>query len=366
MKFITQLTLALFGLIAYGQTVSTITDGIFYDGLGQDSQSNIYCSNYAGTQVYKYDPGTDAVSLFADGFTTPNGIGITPDDTIYICEATANRISVYDTGANLITQYTGLNNPTGIKYDQTSGNLLWVSYNQSAIYSLDPDSGASTLLHEGMPLNGPSGITFIDGQTYISNYNNRKIFRFEADQSLTEIAQLPAGAASGNFCGFLSSSSTDLFATQLGEHRIYKIDPITTEVSPYAGSTRGSTDGALSEATFDFPNGILVDRSSGRIYVSEGGSSNLRIISDPLLNVQSNELDTIKVFPNPADKQISIESNKAPLEQLVIYDLNGRIVKKLNPRNKRVQIDISELAAGEYLIKIRSSEGIKTAKFLVK
>ncbi len=76
--------------------------------------------------------------------------------------------------------------------------MLQVSYNQSSLNILDPNTNETEIIIQGAPLNGPSGIAFIGDQTYISNYNDRKIFRLENDNSLTEIAQLPANAAQNN------------------------------------------------------------------------------------------------------------------------------------------------------------------------
>ena len=307
---------------AKAQTVSTVSDGIFYDGFGIDSTGKIYCSNYAGTQVFTYDPVTENVEEFATGLTTPNGIGVTPDDEIYVCEATANRITVFDTNGNQINQFTGLNNPTGIKHVATTGELLWVSYNQSAIYTLNPETGESTLLTSGAPLNGPSGISFIDGQTYISNYNDRKIFRFEDNQSLIEIAQLPAGASQNNVCGFSAAFGDKIYATQIGEHRIYEIDPETGAVVLFSGSSIGNDDGDVDEATYNFPNGILSDDSKNRMYVSDAGTSNLRIIDDVNLDVDAlAKADiSIQLYPNPVKDVFYVNffgiKLKAPCENL--------------------------------------------------
>ena len=77
MKKITTLLLAfVFMLSVSGQTVSTVTEGIFEDGLSVNSQGVVYGSNFTGSNVYAYDDASGTVSVFADGFVRPNGLDI--------------------------------------------------------------------------------------------------------------------------------------------------------------------------------------------------------------------------------------------------------------------------------------------------
>ena len=126
MKDFIFLVFLTFYLSGFAQTVSTVADGLYYDGLAVDNNGMVYGSNFIGDQVYKYDPTSEVVSLFVDGLTTPNGIAIGEDGAVYVCEASANRISVFDSSGAPITQYTGINNPTGIKYLEASDEFLWV------------------------------------------------------------------------------------------------------------------------------------------------------------------------------------------------------------------------------------------------
>ena len=85
-KKITLFALLSMADISFSQTVSTVTSGNFYDSIGQDSQGNIYCSDFFGDSVFKY--GTNgAVTTFASGFTNPNGLAVNGQDEIFICDA---------------------------------------------------------------------------------------------------------------------------------------------------------------------------------------------------------------------------------------------------------------------------------------
>ncbi|MFC4633604.1 T9SS type A sorting domain-containing protein [Dokdonia ponticola] len=372
MKTMTTLWILLCTILMHAQTVTTVPEGIFYDGFGITSNGDVYCSNFQGNEVFKYEFATGNVTTFATGFTNPNGIGVTEDDHIYICEAGGGTIHIYNTNGEVLDTITGLNNPTGVKYDAQEDRLLWVSYNQSSLNVLDPDTNETEILIQGAPLNGPSGIAFIGDQTYISNFNDRKIFRLEENNTLTEIAQLPASAAQSNRLGFLTSKGDFLYGTQIGEHRIYQINPETGEVNLFAGSTAGNADGDLETATFNFPNGILGDDINDRIYISDVGTSNLRVIENVSLNVDAfaKADPTIHLFSNPQSDTISIKGKLVNAETYTIdvYTSSGQLIKKTEGTIQGglfdTTLNVSSWSKGVYLVKIQAGETVITRKVI--
>ena len=372
MKTISTICLLLFFMTSQAQTVSTVTEGAFLDGFGITSNGDVYCSNFQGNEVFKYEFSTGNVTTFATGFTNPNGIGVTDDDRIYICEAGGGTIHIYNTNGDVLDTVTELNNPTGVKYSAQEDDILWVSYNQSSLNVLDPDTNETQIVIQGAPLNGPSGIAFIGDQTYISNYNDRKIFRLEDDDTLTEIAQLPDGAAQNNFLGFLTSKGGSLYATQLGEHRIYRIDPETGDMFLFAGSTQGNTDGDLDTATFNFPNGILGDNINDRIYISDFATSNLRIIQNVSLSVNAfaKADTTIHLFSNPQSDTITIKGTlvKAETYTIYVYAASGQLIKTTKGIVQggllQTTLNASGWSKGVYLVKIQVGETVITRKVI--
>ncbi|MBQ0734894.1 hypothetical protein [Aquimarina celericrescens] len=257
-------------------TVETVIEGSFYDGLALDKQGNLYGSDFVGNTVYKMTPSRE-VTVFANGFVTPNGIGVNKNNEIYICDHFGNTIYKYTNDGTRLDSIPATT-PAGIKKVPGSEDMLFVEYNTNTINLLKND-GSIEKLFEGVPINGPAGIAFDKkGNTYIGNFLDRKIYKYK-DGAVTFIAQLPEGASGGNFLGFLTFAKGNLFATQLGEHKIYKINPNQeNDFEVFAGSIQGNTDGELSEATFNFPNGILASPNGKVLYVSDAGTSNLRII----------------------------------------------------------------------------------------
>ena len=107
------------------------------------------------------------------------------------------------------------------------------------------------------------------------------------------------------------------------------------------------------------------------IYAANGnsGSANQRWILEPVVQssqntVANSDIDTpfktanavnFKIWPNPAHNHLKVQLNTRdtiPNHPILLYDNQGRVVKKVNTNNgtRLFQINISQLAAGVYYI----------------
>ncbi len=73
----------------------------------------------------------------------------------------------------------------------------------------------------------------------------------------------------------------------------------------------------------------------------------------------------IRLFPNPAHNQITIESDHLIFEDIIIYNQLGQMVffKKI-PGQRQHQINIENLPRGIYFAKIHTNKGVLTKKVL--
>lgn len=79
------------------------------------------------------------------------------------------------------------------------------------------------------------------------------------------------------------------------------------------------------------------------------------------LNDIDNSQSKISIFPNPAQDYL-IFSNQKILDNVTVYDLNGRLIKTYQKIAK--SINVSSLEKGIYLIKIDTDEQTQTLKFI--
>ncbi len=72
-----------------------------------------------------------------------------------------------------------------------------------------------------------------------------------------------------------------------------------------------------------------------------------------------------ELFPNPAKDVLNINSAYA-IKEVEIYDALNRLVKRRKVNNKNIQIDISNLSAGSYVVKINTAKGSVKKKLIVE
>jgi len=87
------------------------------------------------------------------------------------------------------------------------------------------------------------------------------------------------------------------------------------------------------------------------------------------LNLSNYSIEEIFIYPNPASQTLILESDHLDLNKIEIYTMNG---KKVDPiqynleQGKKVLIDISSMANGQYILNVTSDNSIKTFSFTVK
>lgn len=77
------------------------------------------------------------------------------------------------------------------------------------------------------------------------------------------------------------------------------------------------------------------------------------------VNLSTNQLSfntEINIYPNPLHSILNINA-KENLQQLVIIDISGKMVKTYNVNANQIQLDLSDLSKGFYFLKISNTSG---------
>ncbi|MCX7985901.1 MAG: cellulase family glycosylhydrolase [Bacteroidales bacterium] len=89
-----------------------------------------------------------------------------------------------------------------------------------------------------------------------------------------------------------------------------------------------------------------------------------RIIFQFLTGVEINNITQMfNIFPNPASDQIYVRTSKTP-SSCFIYSIDGKLVATYPIDNTLVNLNISKLSAGIYLVKIKNSEASNTFRLI--
>lgn len=76
----------------------------------------------------------------------------------------------------------------------------------------------------------------------------------------------------------------------------------------------------------------------------------------------------LKVFPNPTTEKISVQLDKASATSKVsIYDLQGKLMKESEFVNQALlEMDVANIAAGSYMIKVKGANFLSSSIFVKK
>ncbi|CAN5407376.1 hypothetical protein BH09BAC5_BH09BAC5_14820 [soil metagenome] len=104
-----------------------------------------------------------------------------------------------------------------------------------------------------------------------------------------------------------------------------------------------------------------INHANGDGYVVKFG------MSEELVSTEQQELQhqsVLSVFPNPSSDYIIIESGSNA--KILIFDVDGRIVKQIFSENKITQINIADLPAGIYLIEVMADQIIRSSSRFIR
>jgi len=161
-----------------------------------------------------------------------------------------------------------------------------------------------------------------------------------------------------------------------GLRAVFFNDDNTGFVAGDSGSILRTTDGgvtwaALYGCTFNLLRSIFfVNSNTGYIAgcggtilnTTDGGGFGVGIEQ----NIQSN---SIEIYPNPANSRVTFSSNSnLPGENNIsIFNSTGRqlLSKKFRNQNK-IEMDVSQLTKGIYLVKMQTNAGVEARKLVIQ
>jgi endonuclease I len=86
-----------------------------------------------------------------------------------------------------------------------------------------------------------------------------------------------------------------------------------------------------------------------------------------LLSNQENDLDTIAVYPNPANEYFWVTNTTSfsETDNVILYDIQGRKVFSTALNNESIKIPVNNLNTGIYILKVSTQKGVVSKKISV-
>jgi len=128
-------------------------------------------------------------------------------------------------------------------------------------------------------------------------------------------------------------------------------------------------------ATYSFSGGSAVVSPSATTVYTVTGTSSVGCVSAPVTvtvqvivctGINANQIENVKVsiYPNPSNGLFTIESNTSEVKNIIVTDVNGKLIEKLNTQSQTQTLDIRKYDDGVYFIKVGTLYGDKTMKVI--
>ncbi len=357
---------------------TTVKMGAPY-GLAVDALNTVYVSDQENNVVYKITnsgimsiyAGVDTAGYSGDGgpanmakLNHPSSLSLDPYGNLYIGDAANNVIRKVATDGTITTfAGNGYGAGLGIGHGGYSG-----------------DGGAATAAR----LNYPEGVAAdAYGNVYIADASNNVIRKVNA----TGVISTYAGTGVAGFSGdggnataamlwFPAAVATDgpgnVFIADQGNNNIRKVGSAGT-ISTVAGNHAAGYSGDYHlavNALLNGPSGINID-GNGLLYIADQRNNVIRLVGpSSIINGvnQINGVQSLKVYPNPASTSINVEIPATTSGVAIsVIDMMGRVVisKTVGGTAQSLSIDLSNFAAGNYIIKMTSGEQVYREQIMI-
>jgi hypothetical protein len=112
----------------------------------------------------------------------------------------------------------------------------------------------------------------------------------------------------------------------------------------------------------------LTDSNAQQIFYTNGsygnGDSQKFSTEGFILGIGSNEIQAISIYPNPATTVLNIKN--AENSTIEVYNMLGQVLYTKSNISIDEQVEVSQLNAGTYFVKITNGDTVRTTKFLKK
>lgn len=290
-------------------------------GIAVSASGTVYVADYFNSKIRQITPDGDVTTLaggtwgYADGmgsaaqFDGPYKLAVDAQGNVFVGEAGNLRIRVVKPDGEVSTLAgdgsggewdgtgtdAGFGTFAGMAFD--ASGTLYVSSNNSSLRQVTADGVVTTVFASPSSTDGPAAEAGFSGprgvavdaagNTYVTETDNNLIRKITRDGVVSTFAGsgdagqdngIGDAASFNNPTGIAVDASGHVYVADSGNNVIRKITP-DGAVSTLAGSgSRGSTDGAGTEASFSNPVGIAVD-AAGNVYVADAWNSVIRKIT---------------------------------------------------------------------------------------
>ena len=105
--------------------------------------------------------------------------------------------------------------------------------------------------------------------------------------------------------------------------------------------------------------------SSNGAVITFSGSADSVVVYDKASAVELKLKDAIKIYPNPAVDEVTIDAGNIIVESIIVTDITGKMITQITSEiTGKYKIDLTHIEKGIYFINIKTSEGTSSYKLV--
>ncbi len=260
--------------------VTTLSELNASGGVTADPSGSIYISDFGKqlgafdslTNVYQWNKKSGEITVFASGFKGASGSCFDMKGNFYQSNPFGHSISKLSTNGTVNHNWctSGMTTPVGLEADR-EGNIYVSNCGQNEIGKISPD-GQYTSFAKSDLFRCPNGLTQDDhGNLYACNFSNGDVLKISPKGLVSVLVTLPVLTGGPNPVGngHVVFSKGWLYVTTIGLGEIYRVslDGQPERIAGKAGAFK-NTDGNVTQATFNKPNGIAASTSGDTLFIN--------------------------------------------------------------------------------------------------
>jgi hypothetical protein len=303
------------------------------------SGNMLFAQNLTRTDV-GCTPG-DNYTMFSSNYVSPGtaGTGVTWD----LSAMTNNSQVTVVTTANSGGSFPSAN----VKLTQSNGGVLYynISSTKMEVVGLDANGTVFTYSNPATYLQFPINTSY--------NYTDASAATF----SVSGFAFNRTGSIQSEYSG------TGTLITPAGTFtNVVRIKSTQTNVDTYSGGTINSSIVAYNW----YKAGVTHELANVSDITGSSTSQSAYYTSVPAnLGLEESELINLLMFPNPTTGAIHINSDEL-ISKVEVYQLSGELAMEQAVNSTSLEMDLSTLNAGMYLVKVYGNNGAVSIKRVSK
>lgn len=346
------------------------------DAICEGSFANLYASGN-GTFVWNTGDSTAAISISSSGVyevlrINENGCTASVSHTVAALQMPV--VTIYGVDSHCYGDTTIL-----MADCQNAVSFQWNTGSTESMIAVNP------------PFNTNYSVTAISVDNCTTIQNHELAVHFPSSMSLSDnVCQgqpydehgfhIPAQEVSGTFV-FVDTIQT-VFGCDSIRRLTLTVDPLPGTPSTIYGNSMilsfgnyvyqiAAVSGAESyEWIISNPNwSIEYNQTVAQLSVNTPGSGTLSVytlnhcgISQPQTlqitcstGIEGFDVSTVTVYPNPTDNVVNVKMEEQQFDQLLLYDIYGRLLSTQMIEGTTTSVDLTEYASGIYLLKLKNT-----------